>query len=246
VSAVDVTPVDSPVFDRAMPQWYIWLAAALLVLGLTLGNVLIPTKMLADTMAPIKLAETVPVGFDGWVLNPEVAPVVADPTVEATLNSFYSETLSRTYVRPNVGGVMLMVAYGKNQNSASTAAHRPEFCYSAQGFIVERLGVKELDIDGHRFQAVRLIAQAGGRIEPITYWVTLGNHASIPGIHRKLEQFQFGLKGWIADGMLMRVSTVTSSHQPADIEQAFALQERFLVDLAKAMKADVRDRFFGS
>lgn len=248
MSAVDTStiPVTEVVIDRSAPPWHVWVAAVLLVIGFAAGDALIPTKMLADTMAPLKLETAVPANFGGWGHNPDVTPVLPDPTVEAKLNKLYSETISRTYFQPQVGAVMLTVAYGKNQNSESTAAHRPEFCYAAQGFTVDRVGVKVLDIHGHRFQAVRLIAQAGARIEPITYWVTLGKHASIPGWQRKMEQFQFGLQGWLADGMLMRVSSVTRSREPQDIEQAFALQERFLVDLAKVMKAEERDRFFGS
>jgi EpsI family protein len=246
VSAVESMPVAEVEIDKAVPPWHIWVASLLLVLGFVLGEALIPTKMLADTMAPLKLTVSVPANFAGWGLNPDVMPVLPDPTVEAKLNKLYSETISRTYFQPEVGAVMLTVAYGKNQNSESTAAHRPEFCYSAQGFTVDRVGVKELNINGHKFQAVRLIAQAGARIEPITYWVTLGKHASIPGWQRKMEQFQYGLQGWLADGMLMRVSSVTRSREPQDVEQAFALQERFLVDLAKVMKAEERDRFFGS
>ncbi len=246
MSAVESTPVAGALFDKGMPPWHVWVASGLLVLGFVLGDALIPRKMLADTMAPLSLTASVPTNIATWGLNPDIAPVLPDPTVEAKLNKLYSETLSRTYVEPNGGAVMLTVAYGKNQNSESTAAHRPEFCYSAQGFNVDRVGVKELNINGHKFQAVRLIAQAGPRIEPITYWVTLGKNASIPGWRRKMEQFQYGLNGWLADGMLMRVSSVTRTRQPEDIEQAFAMQERFLLDLSKVMKAEDRDRFFGS
>ena len=141
---------------------------------------------------------------------------------------------------------MLSIAYGKNQNSASTAAHRPEFCYSAQGFVVKGSSVGQIRVQDHDLQVVRLMATAGQRREPITYWVTLGHSASIPGVSRKLAQLKYGLQGWIMDGMLMRISSLTPSTDEAELSAAKALQEQFVNDLAVAMPASDRARFFGS
>jgi EpsI family protein len=232
--------------DRGRPPAYIWVAGLLLVLAFLAAEALTPRKLLADEMPPMKLEASVPMVIKGWHVNPEVVPVLPDPTVEEKLNALYSQTLSRTYVRADGTAVMLSIAYGKNQNSESTAAHRPEFCYSVQGFAVERLGVQDMNVQGHQFQAVRLKARAGPRLEPITYWVTLGKNASIPGLDRKLQQLQFGLRGWIADGMLMRVSSLARSDKPQDLAEAYALQEAFLKDMAEVMSVEDRSRFFGS
>ena len=243
----NVASADSTVvMDKSLPAWPVWAAAVVMLLAFGLGEWLIPRRMWADQFEALHLDKSVPSTFADWKVDPDLMPILPDPTVEAKLNNLYSETLNRTYVLPSGIGVMLSIAYGRNQNSESTAAHRPEFCYTAQGFMVERLGVKTLNIQGHRFQAVQLLAVAGSRIEPITYWVTLGPHASIPGLDRKLKQLQYGLQGWIVDGMLMRVSTVMTNREPASLDKAFILQEQFLSDMVKAMKPEDVPRFFGS
>ncbi len=231
---------------RGRPPTYIWVAGLVMALAFLAAEYLTPRKLLADDMPPMKLESAVPSTFKGWHVNPDLVPVLPDPTVVEKLNALYSQTLNRTYVRADGAAVMLSIAYGKNQNSESTAAHRPEFCYTAQGFAVDRLGVYTMKLPGHQFQAVRLKAQAGSRLEPITYWVTLGKNASIPGLDRKLEQLQFGLRGWIADGMLMRVSTLSRSDNAQDLAVSYALQEEFLKDMAENMSAEDRSRFFGS
>lgn len=222
------------------------LAAALMVGGFGVAELLTPRKMMADELPVMDLASKVPASFGVWRVDPSVVPVLPDPTVTEQLESLYSQTLNRTYIRPDGARVMLSIAYGKNQNSASTAAHRPEFCYSAQGFMVNRSEVEQIKVQDHELKVVRLMATAGQRREPITYWVTLGHSASIPGFSRKLAQMKYGLQGWIMDGMLMRISSLTPGLDAADREAAKSLHERFINDLALAMPEADRSRFFGS
>jgi len=86
-----------------------------------------------------------------------------------------------------------------------------------------------------------VVAQLGQRIEPITYWVTLDESAALPGITRKLHQIRYGLKGQIPDGMLVRVSSISSQY-----DEAYAIQQGFLDQLYQAVPAEVRTRYFGS
>lgn len=230
----------------AMKMGAILLAAALMVGGLGVAQWLTPHKMWADTLPALDLPAVIPAEFGPWRLDPNVTPVLADPTVEATMHSVYSQSLSRTYVRADGARVMLSIAYGKNQNSASTAAHRPEFCYTAQGFVVRRTRVESIGVDGRELNAVQLMATVGPRFEPITYWVTLGDRASIPGFARKLDQIKYGLQGWIMDGMLMRVSSLIPSAEQSEQNAAYLLHTAFLNDMAKAIPESQRARFFGS
>ena len=224
----------------------VWVAVVLMAVAVALAHWLTPRRILADELPPLNLATAVPEQFGGWRVDPAVVPVLPDPTVKEALDALYSATLNRTYIRTDGARVMLSVAYGKNQNSASTAAHRPEFCYTAQGFVVKRNGVDTVRVIDHDIKAVRLVATVGPRIEPITYWVTLGKSASIPGLTRKLDQMKFGLQGWIMDGMLMRVSSISPDQTVTSTEAAQALQDEFIHDLAQAMPAEQRSRFFGS
>lgn len=238
--------VEAKMKSKNKPSVWVVLAALLMCAAFGAAEFLKPTRFLAETLPTMNLTKMVPDSFAGWQVDPSVVPVLPDPGVEATLNSLYSKTLNRTYVRADGSRIMLSIAYGENQNSASTAAHRPEFCYTAQGFVVKRMGVESLQVLDHKLQVVRLMANAGRRHEPITYWVTLGDSASIPGLERKLDQMRYGLRGWIVDGMLMRISSLTQSIDAVDQDEAKNLQTIFINDLAKAMAPDDRARFFGS
>jgi len=199
-----------------------------------------PSYRIAENKPPILLEKQIPESFGEWRLDPNVRPVVPDPGLQAMLNSLYSQTLARTYINAKGERIMLSIAYGSDQGNDATAVHRPEFCYSAQGFRIKTLGKEVLQIGGTSVPAARLLAQLGQRNEPITYWVTLDEVATLPGFGRKLAQIRYGLKGQIPDGMLVRVSSISNSES-----EAFALQQTFLEQLYMSVPADMRTRYFG-
>jgi EpsI family protein len=201
-----------------------------------------PRHMIADDKAPVVLNQIVPSSFGDWSEDNTIPQITVDPTVQARLDSLYSQTLNRTYVNSQGERILVSIAYGKNQNSQSTAVHRPEFCYNAQGFHIENKGYSVLDINGRKLKTVRLLADRDERIEPITYWVTLSDEAIVPGIERKLAQLRYGLRGQIADGMLVRISSLTTDKARIDFDG----HQRFLVDLEAALPADMKSRFLGS
>ena len=79
------------------------------------------------------------------------------------------------------------------------------------------------------------------RSEPVIYWVAVGDQVVTTGIGQKLAQMRYGLRGVIADGMLIRVSSID-----ADMNRAHALQARFLEDLSLTLDAKALDRVFGA
>lgn len=200
-----------------------------------------PTQRLALTKAPIELDQQVPKVLDGWAVDTSIIPLLPDASLQARLDALYSQLLARTYVNRSGQRVMLSIAYGSDQSSEATAVHRPEFCYSAQGFRVRDAGREMLALGGRNLEVQRLVAEMGGRFEPITYWVTLDEHATLPGLPRKLDQLRYGLKGQIPDGMLVRVSTVGLPQ-----EQSFQVQQAFLKTLYRAISPSIRTRYFGS
>ena len=206
-----------------------------------LAQAMIPRHYLADDQAPLVLKEAIPHTIGNWTEEENLPQVVADPTVEETINKYYSQTVSRTFVDAKGNRVMLTVAYGKDQNSNSTAAHRPEFCYAAQGFLVEKRPQETLELGTKPIPVARLVGRLDERIEPITYWVTLGDTPSLPGLPRKIQQLKYGLRGEIADGFLVRVSTLG-----ADATQEYAVHDRFLRDWRNATPDNMKKRFFGS
>lgn len=213
----------------------------MMLIAAVAGEWLRPTHRLAEFKPRIELATQVPENFGDWRLDRSIAPVVPDPGLQAMLDELYSQTLARTYVNAAGQRVMLSIAYGSDQSNEATAVHRPEFCYSAQGFGVKAVGQEQIRIGDALVPVARLAAQLGRRVEPITYWVTLDEAATLPGLGRKLQQLRYGLQGQIPDGMLVRVSSISSSYQ-----EAFALQQAFLEQLHVAIPAGVRARYFGA
>jgi exosortase B len=240
-AAVGTSPT-TPRGGLSVPLPVVRVAGLVLLMGAALlaARLLQPTHRIAEHKPPIALEQQVPEAFGEWRLDRSIAPVVPDPGLQALLNSLYSQTLARTYVNAAGQRVMLSIAYGSDQSNEATAVHRPEFCYSAQGFRVARGAAETLSIGGTQVPAQRLVAELGRRVEPITYWVTLDEVATLPGVGRKLQQIRYGLGGQIPDGMLVRVSSIAP-----EAAQSFALQQRFLEQLHAAVPAEVRTRYFG-
>lgn len=199
-----------------------------------------PRQRASDVLSAVNLEKQVPAQFEGWKIDEQIVPVLPNPEVQAKLDAIYTQVLARTYVHTSGERVMLSIAYGADQGSDATAVHRPEFCYSAQGFVVKGYDEHKLVLGQRDLLTRRLIAKLGARSEPIMYWVTLNDSATLPGAERKIAQIRLGLLGLIPDGMLVRVSSISAN--PAN---AFGIQERFLAQLSTAMDASVVDRYFG-
>ena len=214
--------------------------ATLLILAAVTAAALKPQARLADNAAHISLAAQVPTQFQGWREDQAANIALPDPDVQAQLRDAYSDTLDRTYVDAAEHRVMLSIAYGNDQSGEATQAHRPEYCYAAQGFLVKRLPQGEFFLDGQRLEVRRLVGVRGQRYEPISYWLTIDGQATLPGLRRKWLQLQYGFRRQIPDGMVVRVSTVGLAD-----DKSFALQQTFLQALYEGMNATVRIRYFG-
>jgi EpsI family protein len=215
-------------------------AMVLMVASALAANAYIPTERLADVKPKILLEQQIPKKFGDWVEDTTMLPILPNPEVQEKLDVLYSSTLARTYRNSAGERIMLSIAYGSDQGSEATAVHRPEFCYSAQGFKVSDLGDATVAIGSKQLEVRRLLGVVGNRNEPITYWITLDETATLPGFSRKYEQVRYGLRGQIPDGLLFRVSSINT-----DSAASFRLQERFLSDLAGSMNPEILSRYFG-
>lgn len=200
-----------------------------------------PSQRAAEILPPIDLESQVPKQFGSWRVDSGVIPILPSPDVQALLNTIYNQTLARTYVDGAGQRMMLSIAYGSDQGTDATAAHRPEFCYTAQGFSVGSLSQAEVAIAQRKLILRRLIGKMNARTEPISYWVTLNDSAVLPGVQRKLKQIQLGLQGQIPDGMLVRVSNIS-----AVSDASYLAHVQFLNEMAAAMPPPIVDRYFGS
>lgn len=181
-----------------------------------------------------------PESFGDWRVDTSLVPIQVSPDVQARLNRIYNQTLSRTYINSQGYRIMLSIAYGGDQ-SDSMQLHRPEACYPNQGFeIVKKLrGI--IDLGGASLPVKRMVTRMGKtRPEPLTYWVVIGGEVTRGDTDRKWARLKVGLTGKVADGMLVRVSSID-----ADVDHAFNMQSRFVVDLGRALDTSGRERILG-
>ena len=214
------------------------LAAVLLMSGAALAAPhLKPVH--AEGAAP-NLASLVPASFGDWSIDPAIVPVAPSAEVQAKLDRIYGATLSRTYVSSSGERMMLVVAYGGDQSDA-LKAHRQEVCYTAQGFSVSGIEQGRLQAAGREIPVTRMHAVLGDRSEPVTYWFTMGDRVVRGRLERLGMQLASGLHGAVPDGMLVRVSSLSS-----DPSAAYAAQQRFVGQLLGAVPADIATRLAGA
>lgn len=199
-----------------------------------------PTHKIADAGPSIDLETLIPKQFDDWKLDETIVPLIANPEQEALINKIYNQTLSRTYVNSKNERVMLSIAYGGDQ-SDSMAVHKPEICYPAQGFQILKNSTDTFSTGQGSIPVKRLVAIQGQRIEPITYWTTVGDSVTISGWERKINQLKYGLTGKIPDGLLFRISNIES-----DDGKAYQVQDTFARGLLEALSPKGRERIIGN
>jgi EpsI family protein len=215
------------------------LIAALMVAASVSAVALRPTEKIADQGPKVNLEVMIPKQFGDWHIDDRIVPLLPAPDVQAKLDKIYNQTLARTYVNKQGQRVMLSVAYGGDQSDAMQV-HLPEVCYAAQGFQIKNASEDRLSVDGGEIPVRRVIASLGSRIEPITYWITVGDQIVNSGSRRKLAQLRFGLAGSVPDGMLVRASSIGR-----DANDAYQMQEQFLRAMLSSMQPGDRTRLAG-
>ncbi|MTV41910.1 exosortase-associated protein EpsI, B-type [Duganella radicis] len=212
----------------------------LMVTASGLTKVMTPSQKMADTQPKFKLETLIPTQFGDWRIDPTLVPLAVDPDTQARLDAIYNQTLSRTYINRDGQRVMLSIAYGGDQ-SDNMGGHYPETCYTAQGFQVQHSAPGSVSTPYGAIPVKRLYAVSGQRHEPITYWITIGNRAAHPGMEQRLTRLRYGLTGMIADGMLVRVSTI-GTDEPA----AYGAQEQFINAMLGSLDERARTRLTGT
>lgn len=218
----------------------ILLACVAMLAAMLLAVAITPHKLMARTHDVFDIDKHLPTKFGEWApvkgLN-VVTPPPAD-SLEATV---YNQEASRGFVDPDGHVVMLMVAYGESQ-SDRLQLHHPEVCYTAQGFRVSRTSAVKLDYSPSAppLKVTRLVAEREQRLEPISYWMRIGYDNSNSNWTRQALKLGYGLRGWVPDGALFRVSTIGV---PA--EQSFKIQDKFIHDLLNSVDPETREFMVG-
>jgi EpsI family protein len=224
--------------DMPKTQYHLIVGLAMIIAaGLALA--LTPREKIADQRPKIDLETMIPKQFGEWKVDESLVPLQVSPDVKAKLDHIYNQTLSRTYINTQGDRIMLSIAYGGDQ-SDSMQVHKPEVCYPSQGFQVIKQSKAILETGFHPVPVVRLAAAQNNRVEPITYWIIIGDKVPASGTGRKIEQLKYGLTGKVPDGLLFRVSSISM-----DQNQAFTEQAGFINELLKGVSPQVRARLIG-
>lgn len=198
-----------------------------------------PSQFKSSNTNKVNIDSMIPVTFSSWVAEPQISTLLVNPSEVEVLDQIYAATLSRTYTNKQGKRIMLSIAYGVEQNKQSQV-HRPEVCYPAQGFKVRSEGRVKLQTLHATIPVLRLIAEQGNRSEPISYWIRVGDDLTSGWIGQKIAVVKQGLQGKVADGLLFRVSSIDKN-----TEEAFEMQEEFIISLLAAVSESDRPFFVG-
>lgn len=187
-----------------------------------------------DVPSPPGLAEWIPRQVGPWQLIS--AHAGQNPIINAETQPLYGEVLSRIYQTPDGETIMLSIAWGADQTRDELQAHRPEYCYRAFGFDVAHLADQAILTNGGRIPVRRMLATRSGRVEPVSYWMTVGHQAVLPGWSRAWAQWRRNLAGKQTDGLLIRVSSLSR-----DAAKAFEQHNHFIRTMLDPLNG--RERF---
>ncbi len=193
--------------------------------------ILMPDGRKLEDIVPKKIGAWAPVESDAFVL-PKTQGSLAD--------KLYNQTLNRFYVSAEHAPVMLVVAYGEVQNDL-LQLHRPETCYTAVGFSITESNISAVSLsDTAKLPIRELTAQSDSRIEPIVYWTRIGDDLPTTGQEQRWVKLRQQMNGYLADGVLVRLSTVAEPN-PA----VFAELSLFARQMIEAMKPTDRPALIG-
>jgi EpsI family protein len=225
--------------------------------SVVLGVALLATAVTVDVLQPkpiavsaqLSLAQTVPSRFGDWK-EVAIAADQVDPgknaADEPNMDRPYDDVLMRAYGNSRGEVVLLTLAYGRNQRQ-EVKIHRPDVCYTAQGFqLVSRspIAFPVAGARGRPVEGMRMLVTAPGRTEAVSYWIRIGDIYTDNAWAIRYHIFQEGISGRAVDGVLVRVSQIVSGTKAASPER-YKVQENFLGDLVRALPASGRRLLVG-
>lgn len=210
-----------------------------MIAAVGLSYALTPKAKIADQGPKLNLETMIPQQFGGWKVDETIVPLQPNPELQAALDKVYNQTLMRTYINAKNERIMLSIAYGADQGD-NVQIHLPEGCYKGQGFAVSDKTEAVMQTLFGQIPVSTLVATMGQRNEPITYWVVVGGEVARDNWEMKKAKLKHALKGEIADGILIRVSSITP-----DTDRGYQLQREFSEAMLKAMTPEQRSRLIG-
>lgn len=155
----------------------------------------------------------------------------------------YDAVLTRVYRDNEENVILLAIAYTKNQKQ-ERKIHRPELCYYGQGYSVKRIASQRYDIAGQSVYLQQLLARQRSRVEPVTYWIRLGDRTVDGPWDMRTQILWKGLKGESLDGTLVRVSSLSSVRH--NIRDVFDSQKHFIDELIQQVPYSLQYALLGN
>lgn len=189
----------------------------LLVGGLTLAAAgtafaRMPRRALMG-IGPGQLDKIVPTRIGDWQYESASGLVLPPPDQMARL--LYDQQLMRSYASPDGLTVMVLMAYGSSQ-SGMLQIHRPEICYPASGFHLSETRHTDIPFGtGRHIPARSFVARGDTRVEQVLYWSRIGDMLPTSWAGQRLAIVRSNLAGYVPDGLLVRLSTLTDDEMQA-------------------------------
>lgn len=230
----------------SIPLWPAVFVAVALMLSAAMSFIATPQSV-GVTNEP-SLEDVVPKAFAGWREKPSTAIQVSLSTGDGTsMYQPYDQTVMRVYENEKGETVFLALAWGREQRQ-EVKIHRPDLCYVAQGFKVDKLV-------SHEFQPIsatsqrqilgkHMLARHGSTFEAVSYWMRIGSLFSENAFETRMHIFEQGFKGEIPDGILVRASMRGRDRESA--ENAFPVLDEFLHELVEATPENARRMLLGN
>lgn len=227
------------------------------VMPLLLGLAMIATAFGVELLQPTpltvadrgSLAQSIPTQFGDWK-EVSIGAEQVDPgkgaADEPNMDRPYDDVLMRAYGNSRGDVVLLALAYGRNQRQ-EVKIHRPDVCYTAQGFqLLERSPVvlPVQGTQGAQVNGMRMLVKAPGRTEAVSYWIRIGDVFTDNAWSIRYHIFKQGMAGRAVDGVLVRASQIVQG-SGADSAERYRVQEAFLTDLVQALPAPARHLLLG-
>ncbi len=176
-----------------------------------------------ETQAGPSLDTLIPKHFGDWMEEPIGVVKVVDPQLQDVLDADYSQVVNRFYINPERYLIMVSVAYGSG--GGPLKLHKPETCYSGDGFTVLSTDTSRLATSFGEIPVRRLLTRKGPREEQVMYWLRVGDQA-VPAWQSKLVELAYMVTGRTADGLIFRISSIDR-----DPSRALRLQSQFVEQL---------------
>jgi EpsI family protein len=222
------------------PHLQHWLAVIFMVICTLFAWWLTPQKKWFENLGEPQFEQIIPPSFADWGQVPDGSKtLIVNPQQQEALDELYTQIVSRTYLQQSTGRrLMLSLAYGQDQTD-SKQLHFSEICYKAQGFNIKAFHPAQILANGKEIDVKRMTAQMADRIEQVSYFVRIGDLVLSGSI--KSARTLMRLKGYIADGLLFRVSEISD-----DAKSSHQLQDQLINDLLKTLSPAEQAMLIGS